>query len=180
MHASALRNVLFIRAIEECDPAGDLLPLADRSEATRSVARGEITARAAAEDGHLSRAAASFLAERAALLRERMLARSPIVSDVLTLAGGASKAGRVLLLLALVCGVSLSALDGSRRIDILAFPLIGLIAWNLLVYAGLIVSCLRAREAVSGAPAVTGLYERWIRWRTEGLLRRSSQFNAPL
>jgi hypothetical protein len=181
MHARALQSVLLVRAIEESDRAGDLLPLADREDATRTAARSAPEMRESLAGTTLSRPAERFLAERARLLRERLLARSPILANVLSLASGSSRISRVLLLVAFVVGVSLSALDGSRRINLLAFPLIGLIAWNLLVYLALFIAWLRPRAAqAEGARGVAKLYERWIRWRTEGLLRRSSLFNAPL
>jgi hypothetical protein len=181
LHARALRSVLLVRAIEESDRTGEVLPLADREEATRVAARADPALRESASGTTLSRAAERFLAERANLLRERLLARSPILADVLSLAGGATHLTRLLLVVAFVVGVSLSALDGSRRINLLAFPLIGLIAWNLLVYIALFIAWLKPR-VMQGAPApgLTRLYERWILWRTEGLLRRSSLFNAPL
>jgi hypothetical protein len=180
LHARALRSVLLVRAIEESDRTGEVLPLADREEATRVAARADPAMRETASGTTLSRAAERFLAERANLLRERLLARSPILADVLTLAGGASRLTRLLLVVAFVVGVSLSALDGSRRINLLAFPLIGLIAWNLLVYILLFIAWLKPRVTGAPAPGLTRVYERWILWRTEGLLRRSSLFNAPL
>ena len=181
MHARALQSVLLVRAIEESDRTGDLLPLADREEATRNAARSAPEIRESLSGTTLSRPAERFLAERARLLRERLLARSPILANVLSLAGGSSRISRLLLLVAFIVGVSLSALDGSRRINLLAFPLIGLVAWNLLVYLVLFVAWLRPRAAQpESARGVARLYERWIRWRTEGLLRRSSLFNAPL
>jgi hypothetical protein len=181
LHARALRSVLLVRAIEESDRSGEVLPLADREDATRTAARADPALRESASSTTLSRAGERFLAERANLLRERLLARSPILADVLSLAGGATRLSRLLLVVAFVVGVSLSALDGSRRINLLAFPLIGLIAWNLLVYVLLLFAWLKPR-VTRGAPApgLTRLYERWILWRTEGLLRRSSLFNAPL
>ncbi len=181
MHARALQSVLLVRAIEESDRGGDLLPLADREEATRNAARSTPEMREAVAGNVLTRPAERFLAERAIALRERLLARSPILANVLSLASGSSRIARVLLIVAFAVGVSLSALDGSRRINILAFPLIGLIAWNLLVYLALFIAWLRPRATKpEAAPGITRLYERWIRWRTEGLLRRSSLFNAPL
>lgn len=182
MHARALRSVLLVRAIEESDRSGEVLPLADRDDATRTAARSDVALRDGVAGARLSKSAERFLAERCNLLRDRLLSRSPVLADVLKLAGGASKLARVLLLVAFIAGLSLSALDGSRRINILAFPLIGLVAWNLLVYIMLFFAWLRPRRpSSSGETAgVSRFYERWIQWRAEKLLRRSSQFSAPL
>jgi len=77
-------------------------------------------------------------------------------------------------------GVSLSALDGSRHINILAFPLIGLIAWNLFVYIALLVTWTRTRGQVAAGFWSAHFYERWIAGRIESLMRHSTRYNVPL
>jgi hypothetical protein len=122
----------------------------------------------------------AFLIRRAERVLDRLRSRSPAVTHILALAGGVTWLGRFVLLLAFAAGVSLSALDGSRRINILAFPLIGLIAWNLLVYVLLFVTWIRSR----GRPATgfwsAAVYERWIASRIESLMRHSTRYNVPL
>jgi hypothetical protein len=187
MHQQALRTVLLIQAIEETDRTGEVIPLADRAEASRAVIREAPELRRAEPGTALSPRSETFLIRRAERLLERLRARSPAVTNILELAGGLTWLGRVVLVAALVMGVSLSALDGSRRINILAFPLLGLIAWNLAVYLLLLGAWLRGRrEQPASGPQSTGalqsatLYERWISGRIEGLLRRSTRFNVPL
>lgn len=180
MHEQALRNVLLIQAIEESDPAGEVLPLADRSEATRLALRSENGAREASPEQSLTPAAERFLARRAERLRERLEVRSPFVRQVLALAGGATWFGPAVLALALVAGVALSVLDGVRRIDVLAFPLLGLILWNLVVYVVVLVGAVRSGRAAAAASGLRALYEGWVGWRARTLLRRSARFNAPL
>jgi hypothetical protein len=180
MHQKALRTVLLIQAIEETDRAGEVIPLADRADASRAVVR-ESTRLGAAESGApLSPGAEAFLVRRAERLLERLRSRSPAVLQVLALAGGLTWLGRFVLVVALAAGVSLAALDGSRRINILAFPLIGLIAWNLLVYVLLLVSWLRSRGRQPAGFWSATVYERWIAGRIEALMRRSTRFNVPL
>ena len=60
----------------------------------------------------------------------------------------------LLVLLAVVLGLALSIADSRVRIDIVAFPLIGLIAWNLLVYLALLVR--GAAAAASGRRGKAG------------------------
>lgn len=181
MHESSLRTVLLIQAIEDSDRDGEVIPLADRADATRTALRHEPEARQAMRSGALERSVERFLTRRAERLLEHVELRSPVVSHVLALSGGASWIGAALLALALVSGISLSALDGSRRINILAFPLLGLVVWNLSVYAALGIAWIRRRSrASSGAPPLSRLYGRWIDWRARALLERASQSNAPL
>ncbi len=180
MHERALRTVLLVQAIEESDRAGEVLPLADRADATRTAARNDLESRDIAPAATLSPAVERFLIRRADRLRDHLLIRAPVVGQVLRLAGGASWLGRAILVAALISGISLSALDGARRINILAFPLLGLIAWNLVVYAALLVSRFRRAGASPAEPWAASLYERWIKGRIDALMKRSSQFNAPL
>jgi hypothetical protein len=182
MHERALRTVLLIQAIEETDRAGDVLPLADRADATRAVARGGAQAQPTPAGAALSPPAESLLVRRAQRLLTRLRMRSPAVDQVLALAAGLTWLGRAVFVFAFAAGISLAALDGSRRINILAFPLIGLIAWNLFIYAVLLATWLRRGSQKTTAASFwsSHFYERWIGRRIDSLLRQSTRFNAPL
>jgi hypothetical protein len=176
-----LRTVLLIQAIEESDRGGDVLPLADRAEATREAVRSAPQGRALQPGIGLAPADETILALRAERLLARVRLRSPAVDYVLAVAGGLTWLGRAALFLAFMVGLSLAALDGSRRINILAFPLIGLIAWNFFIYALLIMARIKRREATPARTLWSGrFYERWIGARIDGLLKQSMRFNAPL
>ena len=97
------------------------------------------------DSGALSADTADFLTRRAARLLARLRERSPVVMQVLALAGGLTWLGRLILICACALGLSLAALDGSRRINILAFPLIGLLAW---IHLGAIFVVLGAETNV--------------------------------
>jgi hypothetical protein len=183
MRERALRSVLLIKAIEEADREGALIPPADRAAASREARRGGAAgagAPAPAGGGPLTREAQRLLADRAEILRRRVTARFPFVETVLALAGVPAWAGGLLAALGLLGGVSLSALDGARRINVLAFPLIGLSLWNLLVYVGL---ALRRARAIAGAPRrplLPGLLAGGALRRVTRLVSRSAAYNAPL
>ncbi len=185
MNIQSLRAVLLVQSIEESDRGGEVLPLADRAEATRTAVREARGGPIHQKGTELSRAAGDFLARRAEWLLARVRARSPAVDHVLAVAGGVTWLGRVVLVAAMLLGLSLSALDGSHRINILSFPLIGLIAWNLFVYAALIVARVRRRRSRGLGPGPGAFwsghfYERWIGRRVDALLHQSTRFNAPL
>jgi hypothetical protein len=186
VNIQTLRTVLLVQSIEESDREGEVLPLADRAEATRTAVRAQSGAAQIRPTGAtLSRPAESFLAQRAEFLLVRVRARSPAVDHVLAVAAGLTWLGRVVLVVAILLGVGLSALDGSRRINILSFPLIGLVAWNLFVYAVLIAARVRRRRSGGLGPGAGGfwsgrVYERWIGRRIDSLLHQSTRFNAPL
>ena len=194
MHQRALRTVLLIQAIEETDRTGEVIPLADRADASRTVVRESpnlsearlravqpgLTQGEARTSALLTKDSETFLIRRAQHLLDRLHTRSPAVAHILALAGGVTWLGRFLLVLAFAAGVSLSALDGSRRINILAFPLIGLVLWNVLVYGLLLVTWVRNHGRPPDGFWSATMYERWIAGRIESLMRHSTRFNVPL
>jgi hypothetical protein len=143
----ALRRVLLIQAIEETDRRGEALPLAERTEATRAVLGKKPPPGETQSEAPLSSATEWFLARRADLLLRSLRARSPGIDQVLAVAGGAISSERGLLVIAFVVGVLLPFLDGGHGIDILAAPLVALVAWNLLVYVLMLGSLLRRSDA---------------------------------
>ncbi len=180
MHERALRRLLLIKAIEESDRAGTLIPPADRVAATRA-ARREVDA---SSDGvppssAFDARAVRLLTARAETLTHRVVTRYPFVETLLT-QRGLAWAGRMLLLASLVIGLSLSALDGSRRIDILAMPLLGLLAWNLLVYMLVAVDALRPRAGRPARHTWAQLLTTASLSRVKRLIVRSGAFNAVL
>ncbi|MBW4053270.1 MAG: DUF2868 domain-containing protein [Proteobacteria bacterium] len=200
MRQRALQTVMLVHAIEQTDLAGDALSLDDRVHASREAVDGRPLpvegAMAAPLDGDSER----FLVRRADALLARLRVRSPGIDRVLAAAAGPTGLDRVLLLLALALGFGAAFADGSR-IDIFAYPLIGLVVWNLLVYIILIVRTVGALRYGSPASADTarqesvaapvrrdGFIRRWlarlyanrVRARIDALITHSIGFNAPL
>lgn len=185
MRDRALRSILLIKAVEEADREGTLLTAADRAAATRDAARGQSEATGAAgtdaQAGPLSGRAQRLLETRAQFLHARLSARFPVVDSMLTLTRGPRWAGALLLALSLGAGFSLSALDGTRRVNVLAFPLLGLVLWNLLVYASVVIRGIRSlvRRAPRQSPIARFLAQSGL-VRVRRLITRSAAFNAPL
>ena len=201
MRQRALQAVLLVHAIEQCDLAGDVLSLEDRAHATgEALERRPLAATAPppALDGNSER----FLALRADALLARLRVRSPGVDHVLAAAALSTAFERAILLLGFALGVGLAFADG-RRIDIFAYPLIGLLIWNLIVYLILIVRLFKSSSAppafdlARGAPSrpaaaiesardgfirrwLAGLYANRVRARIDALIAHSIGFNAPL
>ena len=96
-----------------------------------------------------------MLGARAERLAGPLAQRFPIVEEALArtrLPAGLLLAG---IALAVATGVALSALDGARRINILALPFLGLLAWNLAVYVWVAIG--GARRMASGTHSATRL-----------------------
>src|SRR5687767_7296566 len=99
MREESLRSVLLVKAVEEADRTGALVPPADRATATREASRDLApSTTTAAEGAALPSAAQRMLAARAETLRQRIVARHPFVDTVLALARGPAWAGWLLVL----------------------------------------------------------------------------------
>ncbi len=103
-----------------------------------------------------------MLADRASLLQARLAERHPVVTKALELESGLAVAGWLMLPAAFAQGLVLSLYDSRVRIEILAFPLLGVVVWNLVVYALLLASAVSARRAP--APGASGLVPPWLLW----------------
>jgi hypothetical protein len=83
-----------------------------------------------------------------------------------------------------LAGLALSALDGTRRINVLAFPLLALVLWNLLVYILVIVAALRRHSPSAlgrgGGHWLPAIVTQSAIARLSSLIAKSKSFNAPL
>lgn len=182
MREPDLRSVLLVKAIEETDREGSVLAPADRLAASKAAKRAVAVEgeRLRLDRGRLPESAERLLVHRARTLLQQVRVRHPFVDEVLDFTPAAWIAMAVLAA-ALAVGIGLSALDGTRRINVLAFPLWGVVAWNLLVYAVVLVAWIRA--AARGKRASRRL-PAWAAQaamqRLSGLIARARRFHAPL
>ena len=168
MQEDELRRVLLVRSIEEADREGTLIPPADRTAATREAARA---------GGDAQRMGA----ERARILLQGIVARHPFVETVFGLAGGPAWLGWSLLAFGLLLGLTLAALDGTRRINVLAFPLLGVVLWNVAVYVAIAAHSFRSRSATSArGRRLPEMLARLGMGRVSRLASKSGAFNAAL
>ena len=182
MREDGLRSILLVKAIEETDGAGTLLPPADRVAAAREARRaaGEAAQSKAMDEGALSEAAQRVGVERARILLAKVVARHPFLNTVSNLSGGSAAAGALVVALGFLAGAALSALDGTRRINVLAFPVLGVVAWNLAMYAAIFAGWMRARRAQTPRRRVPEMLAHLVTGRVSRLVAKSGAFNAPL
>jgi hypothetical protein len=137
--------MLLIRAIESEDGEGAVLTREDRQYVTAAALRDEPPGDTASTTGR-------FLHRRAHLALERLTARFPALRHACGLSRWPAWANWAVPLVALLLGFISNRLDGDR-LNILAFPLLGMLAWNLAVYLWLAIGALRpGRE---GHPLLT-------------------------
>jgi len=128
MNESAARRVVLLRAFERAPPS-DAWSDDDRAWATRAAAQVE---------GENATADA-FIARRGALGVERLAERDARVPKLLASVTWPAWIGWVVPLLALAAGAAADSLGAGARINLLAPPLLATVAWNLAVYAAIVV-----------------------------------------
>jgi len=147
------RNILALAAVEEADEGGIVLSANERHEASRDAGSPlQANPGRARED--------AFLATRATALLERIVSRlsSSAWLDPASSAHPAHHSPGVALCLVAVAvvGYLTNELGPEKRINVLAFPLLGILAWSALVYA---------REAwLFASRRPPELLERWFEW----------------
>jgi hypothetical protein len=182
MNADTLRTILLVKAIEQHDADGSVLTVAEREAATREALRQCANAKTQDTPEARTRTTWRALGIRAGELYARLEQRHPVVVHSVTLERSIGRAALVLLALAFVLGCALSLLDSRVRIEIVAFPLLGLVLWNFAVYFALVLSLLRRRDERTGAPG-GGLAQwpgRWAWRRAAALIRQSAFYHRPL
>lgn len=152
--------MLLVRAIESEDSDAVVLTADDRQYASAA-------ALASARLGEASdpRERMAFLQRRAALALERLAPRYPRLQRVRQLARWPSWLGWSLPLAALAIGLATNAIDG-KQLNILAFPLLGMLAWNLAVYLWLLVAAVRSavqREDRTANRPLLGIFDWALR-----------------
>ena len=131
MKERTARAIMLVKAIEEADQQKEVLTDDDRKYASRTAR--ELANWQAAE----SRTAATlpnFLYHRAEQLLKRLSARHKLFAGVAQGHSGMWGASWLLPLAALLVGSMAERIGDAHRVDLLSFPLLGIIAWNLLVY----------------------------------------------
>lgn len=153
MKLDAIRKIVAVQAIEQCDSDRVIFSDNDLREAS-AIAGAPLPKSAGDAELH------SFLAERADLLAVRALSRFPEQSSWVDQSADGHRFGilaAVLIAVACALGFLSNELGPDDRINILSFPLLGILAWSLLVSIRELFLIFRNREAVSESSAP------WIR-----------------
>lgn len=139
-------EVVAVRAIETQDREGAIWTDAQRAWASRAAAEA-VGEKAAPEN---------FLAKRASLLLERLGDSSPMLWAPIRGMHWQPWYGWAAVIAAGILGVLIDRIGASHRVDLLAPPILALIAWNLLTYIALAVTLFRR----SRTPVRPGLFRR--------------------
>ena len=151
---SEAQAATLVRAVEETDRDGELVTHEERRR-TAGVARAS-SRRPEVE---------AWIGERSLTVIDALEERIPSLPALLS----STRLGRGLtvpiLLLAFVAGLATNVLGPSQRIQVLALPLLGLIAWNLASLLLLVTRGWLLRLVLPGSspPRTLGFLERLVR-----------------
>ena len=140
MNEAAAKKVFFIRAVETAEAESKFLSDEDCGYAGRAAA--ELVRWQAAEHGERPSSAA-FVAKRAELLTAKLGERFPKALRAFDTMRWRPWVGVSLPALAFIIGAAAEHIADRHRVNILAFPLLGLMLWNIVVYLLLVVSVVR-------------------------------------
>jgi MFS family permease len=161
MDEHAARQVLLVRAIETTDATRQLLSDDDRAHASDSalaLARWD----ASASKKPLTRA--QFLQTRAGLILKRMEQRVPAFATFANGKSAVASVANALPLIGLLAGVLVDRVSDPHRVNLLSAPLLGIIAWNWVVYSMLLFGL--AASLFQRAPAHHPWVDRLMRLKT--------------
>jgi len=144
MNETSALEVTAVRAIETSDRTRELWSDADRAWASRAAA--EVVGEGAAVD--------AFVGRRAKLALERIGSRQPVLTKAVAALRWRQWVGAAIVVVAFLAGMAFNRLGAGQRINLLAPPVLALLAWNVVVYVLLLIAPVvragKAREAAGG------------------------------
>lgn len=133
MNENSARIVSFVRTIETAPAGAEIWSPADAAWASR-VAEQEVGSDASPE---------KFIQSRAGVAWRKLADRRPELGRHFRKLHSRTWPGLVLAAIALVCGLLVDQIGPSKRINLLALPLLGMLAWNLGVYLWIVTRPIR-------------------------------------
>ncbi|HSD53013.1 MAG TPA: DUF2868 domain-containing protein [Burkholderiales bacterium] len=128
MNEAAAREVVLVRAVESTEAGRTVWSNEDRAWASRAAA--EVEGAGAPPE--------RFIARRASLAIERLSEAHAAVGRALRAATWRPWVGTIVVLVAFAAGLAVDRIGAPQRINVLAFPLMAVLAWNLFVYAAIV------------------------------------------
>ncbi|OON59117.1 hypothetical protein B0920_25145 [Massilia sp. KIM] len=147
MNEQVARKVVLMRAIETADVAHAVLSDDDRKYATRSARE---LAAWQASDSRVAMNQHHFLEQRADQILKRLGERTPALRAFVQRKPGMTGIWAALPFIAFLAGAALDRIADPHRVDLLSAPFLLIIAWNLLVYLGLLVWAILPAKRKAG------------------------------
>jgi hypothetical protein len=158
MKPEAILALLFVRATEESDPAGEVVTWAERERASRAALVTAGDPGPAELRDHINQSQWLFLAERAMYLQGQ---RQETFNDHSGLLA-TQRIGLAVCIAALLLGWMSHDLGLSRSFNLLAGPFLFVLIWNTVVYALLVARVFRGKRHHRERGMAESLVTRWI------------------
>ena len=171
MIPSHLAKILWVQALEESDPQGAFLPLSTRHHATQQ-ARAEHPIPAT----NFAQGSLAFLETRTHTIWGFLCQAYPGLQAAWP-SRTCPLSAWIVGVPALLAGLLVNGLGTSQRVNLLNFPLLLLLLWNLGIYLGSAILCVRSS---SGARAWLELPAHWTSNLARGLSPSASPSRNPL
>lgn len=165
------RDLLLVRAVELNDLAEMTLTAEDQRLATAAGLSAQSENRRAPSREQEDEV---FLVKRSAFASARIVTRSPVLARAANGVRWPSWIGWSAPLGALAIGVVTNEIDNGQRLNIIAFPLMGMLAWNLAVYAWLAAGWLRGLRHAAPERHEAGFGARLLSWSAKRRSRDDS------
>ncbi|MYN43378.1 DUF2868 domain-containing protein [Duganella sp. FT109W] len=136
MNEHTAGDVVLVRAIETTDQNKEILSDDDRLYASRSARE---LAQWRAADRKSEATGDDFLQQRSEQILKRLADRHPAFAGFLQQRAPLRALAWALPVIGLLLGAGLDRITDPHRVDLLSAPLLLIIAWNLLVYLGLLI-----------------------------------------
>ncbi len=173
MNEQAAQSILIVRAIELSDPAGEILSQEERIQASRKAKPSDMEiAKAGSDDVRTEPTTAAekeYLIRRAELLCGALSKRYPAINSLQDRLRWRGWYTIILAMITFILGLALNELGPERRISILAFPLLGMLAWNLFIYILLLIEVLRDLLHWSKVSSTMGPLLHAVSWISQPL-----------
>lgn len=159
--------ILLVRAFEEVDPDGVVLPHRERTKATRrALLVTGLSGDRGLTQGAWRRYGGEAVMRRARTLFDTLRRAHPAMPRIFRVAQLGSSTGPLVVGVALVLGLLLNAFDPRREIHLLYVPFLVVLGWNLVFFATLPLLVL------ARGPAGRGPTRRIAGWLFRGAVRR--------
>ena len=172
MDEQRARDVVLVRAIESADTERSIFSNEDRAHASRAAAE---LARWRASERRQPATADSFVEQRAALLAETLPRRFPTIARAASAFDWPDWTLSVLPAAAFAFGALLEHIVDRQHVNIIAFPLLAIVVWNVSVYLLLLLHMVLH---ASGTSAQLHGPRRWLAARSQRALRKVSGSSA--
>ena len=172
MNEQGARDVVLVRAIESADTERSIFSNEDRTHASRAAAE---LARWRASERRQPASAESFVEQRAALLAETLPRRFPTIARAASAFDWPEWIGIALPAVAFALGALLEHIADRQHVNIIAFPLLAIVIWNVVVYLMLLLRVLM--RAGGAGPDLRGP-RRWLAARSERAVRNLTGTSA--